>query len=336
MEEQSRNRRSSQRLSSINFQSLQDELKPFWDVSSNRGGGQEDVEKEQRNENSRNTGKRKVSSNTPTDFSEAETFSSGFSDETSNKATQTDRNLSPGTFLCSIADGEDGVLNIYDDGCPIESRFRKTPEYRMLFREIFAVLKRAAEAKDEGDQLPLLDDLNPIKDVPKVPPVTPAREDAPTGFDELQSLPDSVAAEEEKPADVIESMCLGLKVKSQRRSNNSPGRRRGADRVEDAEGTPRNSPRRSGRRKKDRKNYDSPRTQSPAVKPHVLTTVQRTNPSSSNGKGLGSWEHKTFMSTASQEIARLKHLEKSYAEVLRSPPPPRSHSGYTLTKCCMK
>ncbi|KAL0272453.1 UNVERIFIED_CONTAM: hypothetical protein PYX00_005413 [Menopon gallinae] len=293
LEEQSRNRRRSQRLSSINFLSLQDELKPYWD----------------RNDSNRNTGKRKVSSNTPTDFSEAETFSSGFSDETSNKATQTDRNLTPGSFLCTIADGEDCVLNIYDDGCPIESRTREK-------------------------KLPLLDDVTPIGDVPKVPPVTPAREDAP-GFDDVQSLPDSVATEEEKPAEssnVIESITVGLKVKN-RRSNNSPGRRKGGDRVEEGEGTPRNSPRRSGRRKKDRKNYDSPRTQSPAMKPRVLTTLQRTNPGSSHGKGQSSWEFKPFMSTAALEIAKLKHLEKSYAEVLRSPPPPRSFHGYSLTKC---
>ena len=91
----------------------------------------------------------------PTDFSEAETSSSGFSDETSNKATQTEGR--PGSFLCSIADGEDCKFSIYDDNSPFESRFRKTPEYRQLFSEIFSVLKRAAEAKDEGEKLPLLD-----------------------------------------------------------------------------------------------------------------------------------------------------------------------------------
>ncbi|XP_020289686.1 cerebellar degeneration-related protein 2 isoform X2 [Pseudomyrmex gracilis] len=101
------------------------------------------------------TGKKPFSA-TPTDFSEAETSSSGFSDETSNKATQTDGR--PGSFLCSIADGEDCKFSIYDDNSPFESRFRKTPEYRQLFSEIFSVLKRAAEAKDEGEKLPLLDD----------------------------------------------------------------------------------------------------------------------------------------------------------------------------------
>ncbi|KAK2583232.1 hypothetical protein KPH14_009250 [Odynerus spinipes] len=102
-----------------------------------------------------NVGKKAFSA-TPTDFSEAETSSSGFSDETSNKATQTDGR--PGSFLCSIADGEDCKFSIYDDNSPFESRFRKTPEYRQLFSEIFGVLKRAAEAKDEGEKLPLLDE----------------------------------------------------------------------------------------------------------------------------------------------------------------------------------
>ncbi|XP_043494116.1 uncharacterized protein LOC122519015 [Polistes fuscatus] len=99
---------------------------------------------------------KKAFSATPTDFSEAETSSSGFADETSNKSTQTDGR--PGSFLCSIADGEDCKFSIYDDNSPFESRFRKTPEYRQIFSEIFGVLKRAAEAKDEGEKLPLLDD----------------------------------------------------------------------------------------------------------------------------------------------------------------------------------
>lgn len=99
---------------------------------------------------------KKPFSATPTDFSETETSSSGFSDEMSNKATQTEGRT--GSFLCSIADGEDCKFSIYDDNSPFESRFRKTPEYRQLFSEIFSVVKRAAEAKDEGEKLPLLDD----------------------------------------------------------------------------------------------------------------------------------------------------------------------------------
>lgn len=134
-----------------------------------------------------NSKDRKIFSQTPTDFSEAETSSSGFADETSNKSTQTDGR--PGSFLCTIADGEDCKFSIYDDASPIDSRFRNRPEYRELFKEIFTVLKKAAENKDEGEELPLLDDCTPVSSVPKVPPVTPATEDFPGDFtDDNQSI----------------------------------------------------------------------------------------------------------------------------------------------------
>lgn len=66
--------------------------------------------------------KRKINLRTPTDFSEAETSSSGFSDEISNKCTQTEE-----TFLCTIADGDD-KFSIYDEASPIDSRFRHCPK----------------------------------------------------------------------------------------------------------------------------------------------------------------------------------------------------------------
>ena len=97
------------------------------------------------------TGK-KAFSGTPTDFSEAETLSSGFSDETSNKSTQTDGR--PGYLLCSIADGDNCKLSIYDDNSTFESRFNQTPEIRETFAEIFSALKRTAEAKIEEEKLP--------------------------------------------------------------------------------------------------------------------------------------------------------------------------------------
>lgn len=133
---------------------------------------------------------------TPTEFSEAETSSSGFSDETSNKGTQTDER--PGYFLCSIGDGEDCKFSIYDDASPIDSRFRNRPEYRELFKEIFAVLKKAAENKEEGDKLPLLDDTHPNGvNAQKVPPVTPANEELPVDFaDDAQSVISSAVSEQ--------------------------------------------------------------------------------------------------------------------------------------------
>ncbi|KFB42569.1 AGAP000264-PA-like protein [Anopheles sinensis] len=119
------------------------------------------------------------------EYSEAETASSGYSDEVSNKATQTDE--SPKNFLCTIADGKDWRFSIYEDPSAIDSRFRFSPSHRELFREIFSVLKKAAENRDEGDQLPLLDDAKPLVGAGKpgatsVPPVTPANEEPPAGF----------------------------------------------------------------------------------------------------------------------------------------------------------
>ncbi|CAK1556096.1 unnamed protein product [Leptosia nina] len=133
------------------------------------------------------------------DFSEAETSSSGFSDETSNKATQTERER-PGSFLCTIADGEDYRFSIYDDVSPMDSRFRNRPEYRELFKEIFTILKKAAENKDDGEQLPLLDDTK----AGKVPPVTPATEEPPGNFsDDTQSILSSVMSEQSIPVSDI-------------------------------------------------------------------------------------------------------------------------------------
>ncbi|XP_065364190.1 uncharacterized protein centrocortin isoform X2 [Calliphora vicina] len=146
--------------------------------------------------NNSNTKNDKNRGRTPTEFSEAETSSSGFSDETSNKGTQTDER--PGYFLCSIGDGEDCTISIYDDVSPIDSRFRNRPEYRELFKEIFAVLKKAAENKEEGDKLPLLDDTHPNGvTAQKVPPVTPANEELPVDFaDDAQSVISSAVSEQ--------------------------------------------------------------------------------------------------------------------------------------------
>lgn len=144
------------------------------------------------NKESDNTGTiRKRCLRTPTtDYSEAETSSSGFSDETSNKCTQTEE-----TFLCTIADGED-KFSIYDDASPIDSRFRNRPEYRELFKEIFAILKKAAENKDDGEKLPLLDDTN--NPCFNVPPVTPAaaNDDLPIFPDETESIVSSIVSEQ--------------------------------------------------------------------------------------------------------------------------------------------
>lgn len=140
---------------------------------------------------------------TPTDFSEV---SSGFSDETSNKATQTDGRAAAGSFLCTITDGEDCKFSIYDeDSTSIDSRFRNRPEYRELFKEIFQILKKAAENREEGDKLPLLDDEDKANQLAQaqhqqamgVPPVTPATEELPYMMDnsDAQSIASSMMSE---------------------------------------------------------------------------------------------------------------------------------------------
>jgi hypothetical protein len=170
-------------------QSLQDELNST-DFSSLNTKFTADDEKK--------TGARRK---TPIDFSEVETSSSGFSDEiSSTKATQTDNS----SFLFSIVDGEDCKFSIYDDAssapAPIETRFRERPQYRDLFKEIFTVLKKAAENKEEGENLPLLDDNEKsiaAQEVNSVPPVTPAAEHIPPCKDfDMQSIMSSAISED--------------------------------------------------------------------------------------------------------------------------------------------
>lgn len=185
--------------------SLQDELQTSGDYSQfsvkdtdEESGHGEEAQKDGTQQKKVETTSRKKIIQTP-DFSEAETSSSGFSDETSNKATQTERER-PGSFLCTIADGEDYRFSIYDDVSPMDSRFRNRPEYRELFKEIFTILKKAAENKDEGEQLPLLDDTT----AGKVPPVTPATEEPPGNFtDDTQSILSSVMSEQSIPVSDI-------------------------------------------------------------------------------------------------------------------------------------
>ncbi|XP_065074937.1 uncharacterized protein centrocortin isoform X2 [Ochlerotatus camptorhynchus] len=158
-----------------------------------------DEDGSKKDDQSSNGTRRKIGLRTPTDFSEAETTSSGFSDEISNKATQTDER--PRNFLCTIADGEDCKFSIYEDQTVIDSRFRFSPSHRDLFREIFTILKKAADNRDEGEQLPLLDDQNPPASkavtAPKVPPVTPANEEPPSEFgDDTQSVISSAVSEQ--------------------------------------------------------------------------------------------------------------------------------------------
>ncbi|XP_065203231.1 cerebellar degeneration-related protein 2 isoform X2 [Planococcus citri] len=313
------------------------------------------------------------------------------------KSTQTEVLVGslPGSFLCRISDGNDCQFSIYDDASPIESRFRKTPEYRHLFREIFAVLKRAAEAKDEGETLPLLDDRLPASAAaaalahqvadnhPKVPPVTPAREDVPfipplsssspllppapvqeqdeqQIINDLKTEPKSAApkeAEQDKnamaattttatsdekcdpaedpnnaavpaPRDIMEQLAAGVKLRDSKRdrrvnavhhhaspspspcSSRSASKRRAGSKARRKRERLTDSPSRSRERHQQKSNrpVDSELLNMPDVvvqRPH-----HKERPVSMFGFCGGS-------SSASKEVAKLKILEKSYAEVLR-------------------
>ncbi|XP_014254361.1 cerebellar degeneration-related protein 2 isoform X2 [Cimex lectularius] len=230
------------------------------------------------------------------DFSEAETSSSGFSDEAINKSTQTEAHIPPGSFLCSITDGDDCKFSIYDEASPIETRFRKTPEYRRLFREIFDVLKRAAEAKDEGENLPLLEDLTPMCEIaPKVPPATPSVEDVPQVAE--------VKPETPMKRDILEQLSQGVSTskkhrsRRQKRSYDLPPPSVGVGVVvSTGKGVRR-------RRENRQRSSDSGRST-----PDCTNRPRPLNPWISEG---------VAQSSAIHEVAKLKQLDKSYAEVLR-------------------
>ncbi|XP_063222094.1 cerebellar degeneration-related protein 2 isoform X2 [Bacillus rossius redtenbacheri] len=318
----------------------------------------------------------KAFSGTPTEFSEAETSSSGFSDEISNKATQTEKYL-PGYFLCSVADGDDCRISIYDDINPVESRFRKTPEYKQLFREIFAVLKRAAEEKTECEQAAALNSApavssqaaaaEPMPKAEEKPPsavqqskrsqdntrakTTPklpvkdvlVDKDAPTDKD-APSLPNGedrcgpqndgnpvVQRNTDSPKpkhDILEYLALGSGRKKSHSRKNSPAKGpRGVEKVERMEAMAAvgscvarlqaGSNRQGGRRRRDTRVFENQNY----ARDRSVQKVE-------------SWDFQPqpFVSAASQEVAKLRRLEKSYAEVLRlgpknpNPRPPYNNS----------
>ncbi|XP_049823127.1 cerebellar degeneration-related protein 2-like isoform X3 [Aethina tumida] len=301
---------------------------------------------------------RKTVSHTPTDFSEAETSSSGFSDETSNKATQTEGKV--GSFLCTIGDGDDCKFTIYDDANPIETRFRSRPEYQKLFKEIFTVLKRAAETKDEEEKLPQLDDLTPVKNVPKVPPVTPSNDQLPDfPDDDTQSILSSTMSEmstsQNEPTTVIENIiqsqnepipepetpantsnervlrplvrqqndyiCEGRKRSSSRRKNKFLDRSDSP--VTHIIGSPKinySSRPNSGRRRREMKNasLDSLETNWNGNTLHFTRSAPRNLPSPTPSQGSGKGVIEFKPSSASQDLHKLRKLEQSYADVLRN------------------
>lgn len=303
----------------------------------------------------------KKASAVSTDFSEIETSSSGFSDETSNKTTQTDGR--PGSFLCSIADGEDCKFSIYDDNSPFESRFRKTPEYRQLFSEIFSVLKRAAEAKDEGEKLPLLDDPVTPQAVSEAPLQEDLRSEA---TDDNQSVmssvissvvsepifrvqaasPISVKADDKSTKIVNQQVHHGARLdylsinvhvrKKQSAKKNSAKKAHCNDQPTTPDIIPTTNPKfvppksnGGGRRRFKPFNpvdYDHNgvwNSQHNACLNRSKNRRQHTYAHNPNER-RNNYDYNEFKpSTASEEVARLKRLEMSYAEVLRTPNKPK-------------
>lgn len=308
-------------------------------------------------------------------YSETETTSSsGFSDETSNKCTQTETFFT-GSFLCTISDGDDCRFSIYDDASPVESRFRKTPEYRQLFREIFAVLKRAAEAKDEGERLPLLQDDDDrgyegedggdgaddtpsvgrstasASGTPRVPPATPACEHNPLMSSVEQSATDErrpatpppqtladqqqTAEHQQKRAEQQQQQRSDVAEQQQQQQQESrpEARRHRRDIIEELASTIKHK-KHVRHRKSSAANHQSKDIS------HLLNfkwtdQVTRLQPRSGSNERPPSSHRSTwcavpdsaeaspaaitqpFASAASQEVAKLKLLDRSYAEALR-------------------
>ncbi|KAG8036113.1 hypothetical protein G9C98_004693 [Cotesia typhae] len=299
---------------------------------------------------------KKPFSGTPTDFSEAETSSSGFSDETSNKETQTDGRL--GSLLCSIADGEDCKFSIYDDNSPFESRFRKTPEYRQLFSEIFCILKRAAEAKDEGEKLPLLDSTVSASARRDDPVQEHALEPEELTDDTQSVLSSVISSVVSEPVIRVHASTPEKENENQKKFQEPPRnqRRHHLDYLS-IQVRKKNTAKKHHRKVFNESNEiipnsrnQVPGTQSPVsgtgkpnrrIKFRPLTTAEQDGThwngntihvfssrnkearnnhrfcSSNNVPNNGSLEFKP--STASEEVARLRRLEMSYAEALRTP-----------------
>lgn len=340
--------------------SLQEELQMSGEFNSfNNPSSETEIQQEStksattngtRNGKSEICGKKSFSA-TPTDFSEAETSSSGFSDETSNKATQTEGR--PGSFLCTIADGEDCKFSIYDDNSPFESRFRNTPEYREIFSEIFSNLKRAAEAQDEGEKLPLLNNSGSTNTSQDQPPA-PAQEDIISEVtDDNQSVISSVVSSVvSEPLYRVQSPSVGNQQQNKNEANkantknmqnqqngrcldyvsvdvhvtkNSYCRRNNRKLMHnDRSGTPDVTPTPNSKYVRPKSNSGGKRR----YRPHMggeqqncsIYNGRRSNARNNTDQHNNSFEYREFKpSTASAEVARLKRLELSYAEVLRLP-----------------
>ncbi|XP_051156896.1 uncharacterized protein LOC127278958 isoform X2 [Leptopilina boulardi] len=304
-------------------------------------------------------------SGTPTDFSEAETLSSGFSDETINKSTQTDGR--PGSLLCSIADGDNCKLSIYDDNSTFESRFNHTPEYRQIFSEIVSALKRAAEAKEENDKLP----QNNVSDISNISSNYSFATDGTGGeeTDDTQSVMSSTICsvvsepifkpnfsnkERHKP-DLEKNTetpirpqhhrrqpldYLSIQTRKKSAKKNSP-KKYNVEPHSTPDVIPTINPKfthaksNSGGKRRFRPltNTDLESGVWNGYTTHFYSSKKKDSRSSNshskspNNQNNTSFEYKDYKpSVASQEIAKLKKLDMSYAEVLRMPNKPKGNN----------
>lgn len=275
-------------------------------------------------------------SHTPTDFSEAETSSSGFSDETSNKCTQTEDR--PGSLLCAIADGDDCKVSIYDDASPISSRFRNQPEYQEIFKEIFMKLKTEPGPTIEELPTPIKISNNPqIQDIldddsQSVVSSTMSEmsiQNEPTTIIEniIQAQNQPIPEPEDQQQPIREERVLRplvrqpleyLSVEVRKRSS-SRRKNKYADRsdspVTHIIGSPKiNYSNRAGRKKFNK----TPPENEPAWNGNTVqfwATNRNLTSSPTPSQGSGKFEYKP--SLASQELHKLKRLDLSYAEVVR-------------------
>lgn len=300
--------------------------------------GTKDTDEESGHGGSLGTGKQtRKTFSTPTDFSEAETSSSGYAEETSNKATQTESNI--GSFLCKIVDGED-CISIYDEATPFDARFRDLPEYRDLFVEIFKVLKIAAEKKAGGEELPLLpatpapvvdfldDDAHSV--LSSTMSELSAQNEGTTIVENIIQAQNQPIPEAEEPAKAecvlrplvrqpLEYVSVEVRKRSSSRRKNKFSERSDSP-ITHIIGSPKitySSRPNSGRRRRDVRS-SAPEEDSVWNGSSLQFWASGRNapsPTPSQGSAKGYLEFKP--SLASQDLNKLKKLDLSYAEVLR-------------------
>lgn len=271
-------------------------------------------------------------SQTPTDFSEAETSSSGFADETSNKGTQT-----------SLTDHqEDQVNKIYD------SRFKANPEYKELFRDIFNTLKKDSEKEVheiKEDVKEKLQDFtntfdNMTDDSRSVLSCCTMSDVSVSQMEPLTVIEQNAAKKPERvltpyirqPLEYISVAVNARKRSSSRRNKNKLQQERSDSPMTHIVGSPKvtyaNRPNSSQRKRQSTSNKGTPEkvpeasnnTENVAWNGNSLQFFSRNAPSPtpSQGSCKSGKEIEFKPSQASHDLHALKKLDKSYAEVLKN------------------